>query len=49
MSRLGLLILLAAIAVSVAVSFLSHGRVLLVALPLLFGAPLVGLFRRRER
>ena len=49
MSRLGLLILLIAIVLSVAVSFLSHGRMMLIALPLLLGAPLAGLFGRGRR
>jgi hypothetical protein len=48
MSRLAWLILLIALAASVAVSLVSHGHFVLIALPLLFGAPLVAVFRRRR-
>ncbi|HEY2051473.1 MAG TPA: hypothetical protein VGH03_19210 [Caulobacteraceae bacterium] len=48
MSRLGWLILLVALAVSIAVTFVSRGHFVLIALPLLFGAPLAALFRGRR-
>jgi hypothetical protein len=48
MSRLAWLILLIALAVSVAVSFASRGHFVLIALPLLVGAPLAAMFRRRR-
>ena len=48
MNALGLLILLAAIGVSVAVYFITHGHVLLIALPLVLGLPLAGVFGRRR-
>jgi len=46
---IGLLILVAAVALSVAVAVLTHGHVVFIALPLLFGLPLAGLFGRRRR
>lgn len=50
MNRTGLLILVASIAVSIAITMLSGGRFIFIGLPLLFGLPLAGLFgRRRDR
>ena len=48
MNPLALAILLASVALSVAITCLSHGHVVLIALPLLFGLPLAGFFRRRN-
>lgn len=48
MSRLAWLILLIAVGASVAVTVASRGHFVLIALPLLFGAPLVAIFRRRR-
>ncbi|HEY1928629.1 MAG TPA: hypothetical protein VGG92_14270 [Caulobacteraceae bacterium] len=48
MSRTGWLILLVALAISVAITLATHGHFVLVALPLLFGAPLAAIFRRRR-
>ncbi len=48
MSSAGLVILLAAVALSVAITVLSHGHVVLIALPLLIGVPLAGVFGRRR-
>ena len=48
MTGIGLLILLASIALSVAITVLSHGHVALIALPLLIGVPLAGVFGRRR-
>ena len=48
MSMLGLVILLVALALSVGVGVLSHGHVLFIGLPLLFGLPLAGVFGRRR-
>ena len=49
MSRLGVAILLFSVALSVAVAAFSHGHVLFIGLPLLFGLPLAGLLGRRRR
>ncbi|MBV8682999.1 MAG: hypothetical protein JO111_09015 [Caulobacteraceae bacterium] len=48
MSRTGWLILAIAVAVSVAVTLASRGHFVLIALPLLLGAPLAAIFRRRR-
>lgn len=48
MSRTGVLILVIALLVSVAVTVLSHGRFILIGLPLLFGLPLAGALGRRR-
>lgn len=48
MNRTGLIILVVAIVVSVAVTALSGGRFILIGLPLLFGLPFTGLFGRRR-
>ncbi len=48
MSFLGLAILLVALALSVAVAVFSHGHILFIGLPLLFGVPLAGMFGRRR-
>ncbi len=48
MNGIGLAILLASIALSVAITVLSHGHVVLIALPLLIGVPLAGVFGRRR-
>ena len=48
MSSVGLVVLLAAVALSVALTTLSHGHVMLIALPLLIGVPLAGAFGRRR-
>ncbi len=48
MTSISLAILLAAVALSVALAVLSHGHVLFIGLPLLFGVPLAGMFRRRR-
>jgi hypothetical protein len=47
-SRLGWLILLLALAASLAVTVLSRGHFMFVAAPLLLGAPLAAWFRRRR-
>ena len=47
MNRVGLVILFAAIALSVAIAVLSRGHILFIGLPLLFGIPLAGVFGRR--
>lgn len=49
MSRVGLLILIASLVLTAVIAWLSHGHVLFVFLPLLIGAPLASLFRRRRR
>jgi hypothetical protein len=49
MSRVGLIILLAAVALSLAITLLSHGRFIFIGLPLLVGLPLAGAFGRRPR
>ncbi len=48
MTAVGLIILLAALGLSLAVGVLSHGHILFIGLPLLFGAPLAALFGRRR-
>ena len=48
MNPIGFVILLAALALSVAIAVLSHGYVLFIGLPLLFGLPLAGVFGRRR-
>ena len=45
---LGLVILLLALALSAAIALLSHGHILFIGLPLLFGVPLAGVFGRRR-
>ena len=49
MNRTGLTILVVAVLISVLVTLLSHGQVILIGLPLLFGVPLAGFFGRRNR
>ena len=46
MSLIGLVILIASLALSVAIAVLSHGHVLFIGLPLLLGVPLAGVFGR---
>jgi hypothetical protein len=48
MSRTGWLILIIALAASVAITLTTRGHFVLIALPLLFGAPLAAIFRRRR-
>jgi hypothetical protein len=48
MSRTGWLILLVALVASVVITIAARGHVVLIALPLLFGAPLAAIFRRRR-
>jgi hypothetical protein len=48
MSRSGWLILAVALAASAAVTLASRGHFVLIAAPLLIGAPLAALFRRRR-
>ena len=48
MGGAGLLIIIVTLLVSVAVFLLSHGQVVLIALPLMIGLPLAGLFGRRR-
>ncbi|HSZ52046.1 MAG TPA: hypothetical protein VK801_10785 [Caulobacteraceae bacterium] len=48
MSRTGWLILLVALAASIAITLTTRGHFVLIALPLLFGAPLAAIFRRRR-
>ena len=48
MNPIGLVILLIALALSVGIAVLSHGHILLIGLPLLFGLPLAGMFGRRR-
>ena len=48
MNFIGLTILLVALAFSIAIAVLSHGHILFIGLPLLFGAPLAGVFGRRR-
>jgi hypothetical protein len=43
-----LLIVVGSVALSVLIAVATHGHVLFLALPLVFGLPLAGLFRRRR-
>ena len=49
MNLTGVVILVAASALSVVIAVLTHGHVLLVGIPLLFGLPLAGVFGRTRR
>ena len=49
MSALGLLIIVLSLFVCVGVFLLSHGQVVLIALPLMIGLPLAGLLGPRRR
>ena len=49
MNLTGLAILLAALALSVLIVVLTHGHVLFLGIPLLFGVPLAGIFGRTRR
>lgn len=46
MNRTGLIVLVVAIVISIAVTVFSGGRFILIGLPLLFGLPLAGMFGR---
>jgi hypothetical protein len=48
MNRWGVLILVVALALSVAITWLSHGRFIFIGVPLLFAVPLAGVFGRRR-
>ena len=48
MTITGVVILIAALGLSVAIGLLTHGHVLFLGLPLLVGAPLATLFGRRR-
>jgi len=45
---MALVIVLGSVALSALIAVATHGHVLFLALPLVFGLPLAGLFRRRR-
>jgi hypothetical protein len=48
MNALGIAILLGSILLSVVIAVISHGHMIFIGLPLLFGLPLAGILGRRR-